>query len=1107
MHRLRHLSSLLLLVLLSLCVSRSDGADLPEWFVPSADGSFRLDGLVHGRIVFFDSNWKMCDQSPSTILSPAKNGNQFTATFVLHDNAKMALKESAIVDNGGVRYSVALRSFAGSVNAKQVSLALTLPVDKYAGRTVQINGQPQTLPVDFGKVTLSSARVSRVSIPMSSGNLVVSADNEFVYLIQDNRKYNSSNYELRFLLAPSSGDITEASINLKFENVPLTAQVVDLRAAANMGFQDQTAEDGKGGWTDQGPENDLHMLKSGRMNCYGVPFDILAPSSNNGKSCVVLSGRNGSGFPVEATIGTGDKPLRNLYLLHAAAWARDTESCGTIEVEYQDSEKSSIDVKTGRDVADWWGACPVENGAVVWTAENRSSYVGLYMSRFILQNKPVRKITLRNSGNAVWMVVAMSGIAEEIPLPVQQAEYYVVENNEWKPFSHSLDVKSGSALDFSFLADAPAGKHGRVIINPKGKFAFEDAVDTPVRFYGSNLCFGANFLEKQQCEKLAQDFSRYGYNALRIHHHDQGMIDASQNNSLTLDNSQMDKLDYLFYCMKKNGIYITTDIYVSRRLTPSETGVFKQNSRDIKALVPFSTLVMENIKSFAASWLNHVNPYTGIAWKDDPALFAISFVNENTMYSSWQRTPEVKQAYGKEFDAWVAQNHIPASTAAEREAALCRFSTQMQINSYEQMRSYVKDELGCNSVYSDCNMQAYRAQQIARNHFDYVDNHGYWDHPRFPVQPWRFPYGFHNTSVLKRACSMPAEMMPTRIFGKPFTFTEYNYVFPNVYRSEGAPVMGAYAALQDWDAVYRFAFSHNQENATSVRPAGGFDVATDPIALLGERIAALLFLRADISSAQKKIPFVMDNSVIDLPGSGTNGNGFSKPYSRLGLIHQIGTVVADNQFSLPDGSLSCVTAQQPLRQKNWGVPCVDDGEDVMQQLGKLSLPDSGLSHDQQDVFNSDTGQIRLDAATGCLRIRTPRSECLVLPAGTDAQSGVMTVSACNTYSTVFAASLDDQDLKDSNRVLLLHLTDIKNSLTKFANDRMTQLEKNGNLPHLVKCGSADVKLCTSHTTSPQVWALDITGKRLGEIDWNAGGFTAITASPYGQVMAYELVWK
>lgn len=141
----------------------------------------------------------------------------------------------------------------------------------------------------------------------------------------------------------------------------------------------------------------------------------------------------------------------------------------------------------------------------------------------------------------------------------------ITQSSEYAPFDSIPGVAKGSALDLSFLLDAPAGKYG-FAQNRGGKIVFENRPDSPVRFYGNNLCFKANFPDKKNAEKLADTFAATGYNMVRIHHYDNLLIDPSSPDKLTFDAEMLDRLDYLFAQMKKRGIYITTDLYVSRRL-------------------------------------------------------------------------------------------------------------------------------------------------------------------------------------------------------------------------------------------------------------------------------------------------------------------------------------------------------------------------------------------------------------------------------------------------------------------------------------------------------------------------------------------------------------
>ena len=58
-------------------------------------------------------------------------------------------------------------------------------------------------------------------------------------------------------------------------------------------------------------------------------------------------------------------------------------------------------------------------------------------------------------------------------------------------------------------------------------------------------------------------FKRLGYNAIRFHHHDSGTVKGSAD-GLTLSSENMDKFDYLLATAIREGLYLTTDLFVSR---------------------------------------------------------------------------------------------------------------------------------------------------------------------------------------------------------------------------------------------------------------------------------------------------------------------------------------------------------------------------------------------------------------------------------------------------------------------------------------------------------------------------------------------------------------
>ena len=124
------------------------------------------------------------------------------------------------------------------------------------------------------------------------------------------------------------------------------------------------------------------------------------------------------------------------------------------------------------------------------------------------------------------------------------------------------------------------------------------------------------------------------------------------------------------------------------------------------------------------------------------------------------------------------------------------------------LSGFVRDELGYKGLITEINFQQNAAISEIRDSLAFVDNHNYWDHPNsLPGHAWSFPFLHNQTSALRTASWAARMLMPSRIFGKPFTVTEINFVYPNRHRAESGPILGAYAALQDWDGLYRFAWA------------------------------------------------------------------------------------------------------------------------------------------------------------------------------------------------------------------------------------------------------------------------------------------------------------
>jgi hypothetical protein len=698
---------------------------------------------------------------------------------------------------------------------------------------------------------------------------------------------------------------------------------------------------------------------------------------------------------------------------------------------------------------------------------------------------------------------------------------------DWIPLRPELDIEPGSALDFSGMGftEAPAGKHGRVIARPDGQFAFANTPDVPRRFYGVNLCFGAHYLSKEEADRLAERLVRLGYNTLRIHHHERDLVQG-QTSSTILNPQKLDQLDYLVSALIRHGIYLTTDLYVSRSVSYREIGIDRDGQIPMdtfKILIPVHAGAYENWKKFTRAFLGHVNPYTNRRYADEPALAWLAMINEGNFgnfFRDIQSFPEWKRAW----NGWLSQRYpdrqalekawhdelketedpsegtvgFPERLQAEgwRARDCVMFLSETERDMVQKMRSFLQDELGCHALISNASSWTrFTTDQGARAVYDYVDDHFYVDHPQFLKTPWRLPSRCPNTSPLAQGAAGGRNITFTRLFDKPFALTEYNYSGPGRFRGVGGILTGAMGALQGWGGIWRFAYSHSREAMFSPARMGYFDVVSDPLSQAAERASICLYLRGDMQTAPRSIALVMTEA--DLAEPAARIPTLAPRWHWLAWVTRVGTqVVPSAQTPLPH------TAVLPL---GWQTPASAYPAAQVVPLEPYSASDERLvsalrekgffKQESPDparrFFRSETGEITIDGPRDRLVLDTPRTAGGYAPAGesVEAASGGVHVSILGSDATVWVSALDDHPIQKSKRLLVTHLTDLQNTAIQYAEPARQTLLDWGRLPHLVRAGQAEISIRLDTPKDYRVWALSAGGRRVEEVPAKADGDT------------------
>ncbi len=208
----------------------------------------------------------------------------------------------------------------------------------------------------------------------------------------------------------------------------------------------------------------------------------------------------------------------------------------------------------------------------------------------------------------------------------------------WLPVAPSPTIVEKSALDASGLLDAPAGKYGFVTVK-EGRLAFTKG--GRARFFGVSLLPPTAFPpDDARADALADRLARSGVNLVRLAELDtplgpaRSLFDDTRDDTKELDPDALARLDYLIAALKARGIYVAIELQGARRFRDGDASI--PNARKLPPgggpAAAFDPNVREAARKAAELLLGHVNPETGLALRDEPALAWITLAGELSMF-------------------------------------------------------------------------------------------------------------------------------------------------------------------------------------------------------------------------------------------------------------------------------------------------------------------------------------------------------------------------------------------------------------------------------------------------------------------------------------------
>lgn len=906
---------------------------------------------------------------------------------------------------------------------------------------------------------------------------------------------------LRFYLG-----IQDAEGIIRFRNLKVVAEEspLEIWQQANRGFRDQKAGDGKGGWSDQGPDNDGAKFNFKKNMFANVPFIIMDPAKNQGLSILVFRSPKDPAGLVRADfdLSRGQISGRWLYLLHTTTWGGISNlPIGRIVLQGKNGIRKTLELQGGRDAADWWNPKRCTNAfpAAFWQNVSGGT-VGVYVSRFRLPDNlgEIQKISFESTGAIpVWIVIAATVSEKEYKLP-EQERYKITEGERWKRIpapNVQTGILPGSALDLSRLnPPGEAGQFGRVVAGDDG-FAFENG--RKVRFFSEcKFFFLKDFRTRDGIRRYAEQVRLHGYNMVRFHFLDSVLM-AGATQDCKLNPKRLDEFDYLVYCLKKNGIYINIDAMASRigysagyPWNPPD----KRDPREFKFDIHSNPAVRNNWKNGITELLIHKNPYTGKRLVDDPVLAAIVCFNEqefgfgrrkdfSAALPAWRKflskkyglAGRLKEAWkisDTDFSSFDAVKTFSVEEARSENSVKSKdiqeFFSARELELYRWYKAVLR-EIGYRGLVFNYNVGKSFRHILLRQEMDGVAMNDYHAHPNGK--------NIIQSSSIGSAGNTIRAFLSCRISGKPFLVTEHAHVFWNKYRYEQSFITGAYAGFQNIGGLTAFA---NSINARDKRMSQ-FCIFNDPIQKASEFLTAFLFLRGDVKARSHRIRLELDPLEVALAGE--LGNTVSGVQSRLALVTGFGVgstaTLSHEELGIGrSGGAKVSIRQMEMRVEDSGRTIFDFDQFLNILKKKGYLPSQNASSLVSEIFENSTSELLMDCRRKFMRIETPRFQGICGEKGIQIDLKNLSIQEMSRNGNLSLVSLNaEEELFESKHMVLVFATNALNSEMVFTDASLHEVIDFGKLPVLLETGRFRVKIRNRYAAKARVYALGLDGRR------------------------------
>lgn len=254
---------------------------------------------------------------------------------------------------------------------------------------------------------------------------------------------------------------------------------------------------------------------------------------------------------------------------------------------------------------------------------------------------------------------------------------------DWYPFAPANDHSTAAPVSLADWSPAPAGAHGR--IERRGDKLFYNGAE--LKLWGTNLGFSDSKPSREDADRFAAYFRKFGINSLRHHKHLDGPGWAgfqAVDSFVEFEPEGLARFDYFNSRLKEAGVFLKLSPTFGVRFGRADLGRIPYHAEigelgekpDARVRAPYGMVYLaDEIADLqieqTVKLLRHTNPHTGLTYAEDPQVYCVELFNEDSVLfsgtnGSLGRSPTIRARTAKLFSAWLLAKY--GSEAAWRAA-------------------------------------------------------------------------------------------------------------------------------------------------------------------------------------------------------------------------------------------------------------------------------------------------------------------------------------------------------------------------------------------------------------------------------------------------------